>query len=316
MTGITPEATPPRTDGAHYDLAGAIASRTSSNGVQRTAWPGLDMVRQDRPRARVPAVLEPCVCFVAQGCKRAYLGSGEVFTYDPLRYLSVAVPVPVETEIVTASPERPYLAVRLRLRTATVSDLLLELGDDLWRQATGAPQRGIYTSSMDEGLYGAVLRLVESVGDPADRRVLAPMAEREVIYRLLVGEQGERLRDVALRDSQTHRITQVIHFLHTHYDQPLDIATVADVANMSPSTLHHVFRAVTTTTPLQCLKIIRLNRARLLMLHDGLGVGEAAHRVGYGSPSQFSREYRRLFGMAPRDDIGTHHRDASAFPGS
>ncbi|HYH11924.1 MAG TPA: AraC family transcriptional regulator [Thermomicrobiales bacterium] len=313
MPGITPEATPPRTDRTRYDLAAAIAARAHSAGVHPTAWPGLDFVREDHPRARGPVVLEPCVCFVVQGCKRAFLGS-EVFTYDPLRYLNVAVPVLVETEIVTASPEHPYLAVRLRLQPAIVSDLLLELGDDLWRQAPDAPQRGIYTSSMDDGLHGAVHRLVESINDPADRRVLAPLAEREVVYRLLMGEQGTRLRDAALRDSQTHRISQVIRYLHTHYDEPLDIATLADVANMSPSTLHHVFRAVTTTTPLQCLKQIRLYRARLLMLHDGLSVGEAAHRVGYGSPSQFSREYRRRFEIAPRDDIDAHHRSARPYP--
>jgi AraC-like DNA-binding protein len=254
--------------------------------------------------------LEPCVIIVAQGRKQAYLGS-EAFTYDPLHYLVVAVPLPMESEVVEASPDRPYLALGLRLQAATISDLLLETGDVSGRRGNGVPPRGLYTSPLGDALSGAVLRLVAALDDPIDRRVLAPMAEREVLYHLLVGEQGERLRAVALRDTQAHRIARVLHFLQTHYEQPLDIATIADVAHMSPSTLHHTFRAVTNSSPLQYLKKIRLHQARLLMLSDGLGAGEAARHVGYGSESQFSREYRRLFGVPPSLDVATWHAAAN-----
>jgi AraC-like DNA-binding protein len=248
---------------------------------------------------------------VAQGRKRAYLGS-EVFTYDPLHYLVAAVPLPIETEIVRACPDQPYLALRLRLRAATISEILLEMGDATGKLGNSAPERGIYTSPLGDALCGAVLRLIGALDDPADRRVLAPMAEREVLYHVLAGDQGKQLRAVALQDGRAHRISQVMRFLQSHFDQPLDIATIADLANMSPSTLHHTFRAVTNSSPLQYLKQIRLHQARLRMLHDGLGAGEAAHRVGYGSDSQFSREYRRLFGVPPGHDVAARRARANS----
>lgn len=309
MTILDSRPTGPTTGAPRLELARVIARAVPGNGLRATAWPGLDLVRHDLPHPRSPVVQEPCLCVVAQGRKRAYLG-GEVFTYDPLHYLVVAVPLPLETEVVAASPDRPYLSLRLRLRAATIGELLLETGDAAVRRGTAAPRRGIYASPLSDALYGAVLRLVAALDDPTDRRVLAPMAEREVLYHLLVGEQGEQLRAVALRNSHADRITRVLRFLQTHYDRPLDIATVAAEANMSPSTLHHVFKEVTSSSPLQYLKRVRLHRARLLMLHDGLGAGEAARRVGYGSDSQFSREYRRLFGAPPRLDVAARRADA------
>jgi AraC-like DNA-binding protein len=314
MTILEPYTSAPANGPARPEFARLIEQRAPVNGRQSTAWPGLEIVREDHPIARTPVVYEPCLCVIAQGCKRAYLGN-EAFTYDPLHYLVVAVPLPIESEVVEASPDQPYLALRLRLQAATISDLLLEIGDDAGPHGNGAPQRGIYISPVSDALYGALLRLVGALDHPADRRVLAPMAEREVLYHLLVGEQGEQLRAVALRDSHAHRIARVLRYLQMHYDQPLDIATIAEVASMSPSTLHHTFRDVTNSSPLQYLKQIRLHQARLLMLHDGLGAGEAAHRVGYGSDSQFSREYRRLFGVPPSLDVAALRTDAIPITG-
>ncbi|WP_435105914.1 AraC family transcriptional regulator [Arhodomonas sp. AD133] len=168
----------------------------------------------------------------------------------------------------------------------------------------------IYASPLGETLHDAVCRLVAAVSDPTDRKVLAPMAEREVLYRLLMGEQGDRLREIALQDSHAHRVAGVVRFLQANHDRPLDIATIAQAANMSPSTLHHTFKAVTASSPLQFLKKIRLHQARLLMLHDGMGAGTAAHRVGYASEFQFSREYRRLFGAPPMRDVATLRAEA------
>lgn len=310
MTKLDSPVTAPLAGPAQDALIRALARRAPVAGRHATAWPGLHILREDHPHhTRIPYVLEPCVIIVAQGRKRAYLGN-EAFTYDPLHYLVVAVPLPMETVVVEASPDRPYLSLALRLQAAAISELLLETGDG-GRRGNGVPPRGLYVSPLSDALSGAVLRLMTALDDPTDRRVLAPMAEREVLYHLLVGEQGERLRAIALRDSQAQRIAQVLHFLQTHFDQPLDVATIADVAHMSPSTLHHTFRAVTNSSPLQYLKKIRLHQARLLMLSDGLGAGEAARRVGYGSDSQFSREYRRLFGVPPSLDVATWHAEAN-----
>jgi AraC-like DNA-binding protein len=302
MTILESRVTAQATAQARPELARLIERRAVADGRLESDWPGLGLVRTDRPTPRASVVVEPCLFVVAQGRKRAYLGN-EVFTYDPLHYLAVAVPLPIESEVVEACPDRPYLALWLRLRAATINELLLETGDEVGRRGNGTPRRGIYTSPLSDGLYGAILRLVGALDDPTDRRVLAPMAEREVLYHVLMGEQGERLRAVALRNSHTYRIAGVLHYLQTHFAEPLDVATIAAVANMSPSTLHHAFRAVTNSSPLQYLKKIRLHQARLLMLNEGLGAGEAAHRVGYGSDSQFSREYRRLFGVPPSLDV-------------
>jgi AraC-like DNA-binding protein len=317
MTMLDSQVTAPLAGSAQHALAlaRALARRAPAAGRHETGWPGLVVMREDHPNARVSGVLEPCVFIVAQGRKRAYLGS-ETFNYDPLHYLVVAVPLPIESQVVEASPDQPYLSLGLRLQAATISELLLETGDATGRRGNGPPPRGLYVSPLGDALSSAVLRLVAALDDPTDRRVLAPMAEREVLYHLLVGEQGDRLRAVALRDTQAHRIARVLHFLQTHYDQPLDIATIADVAHMSPSTLHHTFRAVTNSSPLQYLKKIRLHQARVLMLSDGLGAGEAARRVGYGSDSQFSREYRRLFGAPPTLDVATWHANGDLMAAS
>lgn len=282
------------------ELARLLAPLAPGEGIHTCPWPGLEILRADRPQPRAPVVYQPCLCLVAQGSKLAFLGS-DSFTYDELHYLVLSVPLPLECEIIEASPERPFLALRLHLEATTLSELLLEVEGE--RKGNGGAQRGIYASPVSEALHDAVCRLVAAAGDPTDLKVLAPLAEREVLYRLLTGEQGERLRDVALRDSRSHRIAQILRFIQTNYDEPFDIPTIADAANMSPSALHHAFKSVTSSSPLQYLKTIRLHQARLLMLHDGLGAGEAAHRVGYGSESQFSREYRRLFGAPPIRDV-------------
>lgn len=247
-------------------------------------------------------VYQPCVCVVAQGRKRAFLGR-ETYAYDALNYLVLSVPLPVEGEILEASPEKPFLALRLALDAADLSELLLELGEHGAGASRGRACRGIFVSKLGDDLLAAVVRLLGALEDPGDRRVLAPLARREILYRLLVGEQGHLLRSFALGESRSHRVARVVRYLQENYDRTLDIATMADVAHMSTSTLHHTFKEVTSVSPLQYLKRIRLHKARLLMVHDGVGAGEAAHRVGYGSPSQFSREFKRLFGAPPAREV-------------
>lgn len=292
-------------------IARRLARLAPEPGIHTCSWPGLEILRADHPHERTPVVYQPCICVVAQGRKRAHLG-GEAFDYDPLHYLVLSVPLPIEGEIVEASRERPFLALRLQLEARALGELVLEAGEAAGPRGHRKAQPAIYISPLGEALTGAVDRLLAALDDPADRKVLAPMAERELLYRVLTGAQGEKLREVALRDSRSHRVSRVVRFLNSHFEESLDIATIASVANMSPSTLHHAFKEVTSTSPLQYLKSVRLHQARLLMLQDGLGAGEAAHRVGYGSDSQFSREYRRLFGAPPSRDVAELRRQAEA----
>ena len=282
-------------------LVAELARRAPAEGRHASPWPGLTFFRAEAPTERFPVVYEPSVCVVAQGSKQAFLGD-EAYRYDSLRYLVLSVPLPVSAQIVEASPERPFLSLALRLDSAVLSELLLEMGSG---PAPAGLRPAISVSTVEPGLLGAVQRLLSALDQPQDLRVLAPLAEREILYRLLSGEQGDLLRAVAHHDSRGQRIAAALRFLWSHFDQPLDIATIARSANLSPSAFHHTFKAVTSVSPLQYLKQIRLHQARLLMLHEGLSAAEAAFRVGYGSPSQFSREFRRLFGAPPARQVQT-----------
>jgi AraC-like DNA-binding protein len=265
------------------------------DGTHESPWPGLAIFRASEQASRIPVVYKPCLCLVAHGRKQVHLGD-EVYTYDPLNYLVVAVPLPVEAEIIEASPARPFVSLRLDIDVSVLSKLLIDA--DIHSGPDEAP-RGIYASRMNQDLSGAVIRLLRTLHNAKDVRVLAPLAVREILYHVLIGEQGERLRSAAMRDSRAHRIGAVLRFMQENYRRSLGINELAEQAYMSPSTLHHNFKSVTAMSPLQYLKLVRLHQARLLMLHDGVSAGEAAHSVGYNSPSQFSREFKRLFGTPP-----------------
>ena len=268
-------------------------------GLNDSPWPGLVIFRADDTATRIPVVYEPCICVVAHGRKQVHL-NGEVLTYDPLHYLVVGVPLPVEAEIVEASTDAPFLSLRLDIDTSMLSELLLDAnpGPD-----PDEASRAIYTSRMNQDLFGAVMRLLRSLRNANDTRVLAPLAVREVLYHTLIGEQGERLRTVAARDSRAHRIAAVLRFMRENFRRPLSVDELAGQASMSVSTFHHNFKSMTSLPPLQYLKMIRLHQARLLMLNDGLSAGEAAYTVGYNSPSQFTREFKRFFGTSPVREV-------------
>lgn len=287
-------------------LAVAIVAHTPQEGLNPTAWPGLFLFRATQPSTRIPVVYESSLCLVAQGRKRAFLGDA-VYTYDPLHYLVVSVPLPIEAQIVQASSEEPFLSLSLEIDTTALSELMLEIAADPAALGGRSPASrlapGISVSPTGEALLSAMLRLLATLDAPLDRRILGPLAVREILYHLLASEQGQLLEAVALQDSRSHRLARALRFLRTHFAQPLDIETIARAAHMSSSALHHTFKTLTSVSPLQYLKRIRLHQARLLMLQDGLTAAEAAHRVGYGSPSQFSREFRRFFGEPPARQV-------------
>jgi AraC-like DNA-binding protein len=245
-------------------------------------------------------VCEPALGVIAQGRKRVML-AGEDYFYDPAHCLLVSVDLPIATQVVSASPESPYLSLAIHLDLAQVAELLIDA--DVPSLEGALPSRGMAVTAIDPPLLDAVLRLLRLLENPRDAAVLAPLFLREIAYRVLTGEQGPRLRQIVAQGGPANRIAQAIDWLKHNYARPFRIETVARAAHMSPSALHHHFKAVTAMSPLQYQKQLRLEQARRLMLGEGLDAAEAGHRVGYESSSQFSREYRRLFGQPPRRDL-------------
>lgn len=281
-------------------LRDLIARFATREGSQPGPWAGLTFIKSSEPVPRGGVIYAQCLCFVAEGRKRAYLG-GESYTYDPMNYLVLSVPLPLEAEIVEASPERPFLAMSLDVDATLVSELVLEMGGSV--EDDEPAERGIHSSPMSPEILDPLVRFLRALEDPLERRVLAPTALRELLFRVLTGSQAAHLRRIALRDSHSHHIARVLRYLHSQFERPIDVPAIAREAGMSVSTLHHRFKALTSLSPMQYLKKVRLHRARALMLHEGLNAGEAAFRVGYASPSQFSREYKRLFGTSPAREV-------------
>jgi AraC-like DNA-binding protein len=259
---------------------------------------GVMFIRSNKPFPRMPVVYEPSIVIVGQGRKIGYLGD-QVYIYDPLNYLVLSVPLPFECET-QATPKEPYLAVSVRVDPVTVGELLIEMDDD--SGAGKVMPQGICSTPLTDELIGATVRLLECLKKPLDSRVLGPNIVREIIYRVLFGEQGGALRALAVRHGRFSQIARVLRRIHTEYDKELDIEFLAGEANMSISTFHHNFKAVTSSSPLQYLKNIRLHKALMLMVRDGLNAGTAAGKVGYESSSQFSREFKRYFGNTPADE--------------
>lgn len=306
MTATIPEFATNLALNLQQQLARVASRWTSQQGIQSSAIDGLELIRCDQPSNCGSTVYEPSLCFVIQGTKTILLGDREI-TYAPLTYLASSVHLPVLGRIVDATPEHPYLAVKLTVEPQEVADLVLELGDKAPPLDPHGPcpevECGLCISSMDERMQSALYRLLSLLDSPGDIAILAPLARREIIYRALIGDMGSRMRKFAAADSQAHRISTVISALKDHYAEPLRIRELADAANMSESTLYHSFKQVTRMSPLQFQKKLRLHEARRLMLAEGLEAATASYRVGYESPSHFSREYSRLFGAPPRADV-------------
>ncbi len=280
------------------ELAERIARHLPKDGTLEAA-PGLFLSRSSSP-APVYRVAEASFCVVAQGSKEVLLGK-ERYRYDPSRYLLVSAGLPLVGQAIAASKERPYLAVRLVLDPAVVTAVLIEAGLPASRTTGGV--RALAVSRLDAGLLDAIVRLVRLLDAPNDYGVLAPLAAREIVYRLSLGEQGELLRQIAVVGGRAHRIAKAIDFLRKNSDKPLRIAALASQLGMSISGFHHQFKAVTAMSPLQFQKELRLQEARRLLLAGDVDAATAGYRVGYGDPSHFSREYKRVFGEPPMRDV-------------
>jgi AraC-like DNA-binding protein len=263
------------------------------------AVPGLRLSRCLAPTEPIAVVVDPSLCIVAQGAKEVFL-AGEVYRYDPAHSLLVSIDLPISARVVEASPARPCLAVRVSLNLSVVGELLADCPDEPPR---GPLARGLDVSPVEPQLLDAVARLVALLDSLQTVGPLAPLVLREITYRVLIGPQGARLSQIASAGAPAHQIARAIRWLRDHFAGPLRGESLARQARMSLSGFHRHFKAVTGLSPLQYQKGLRLQEARRLMLGEGLDAASASFRVGYESPSQFSREYRRMFGTPPRRDV-------------
>jgi AraC-like DNA-binding protein len=283
------------------EALGKSIARWTDNGDQHvTAIRGLSLFRRDEPSPPTSIMYEPRICVVAQGAKRVLLGD-DTYVYDAQHFLITSVDLPTVVQIVEASREKPYLGLILKLDQRELSQLMVD--SNLPPPRAQQSSRGMATGEVTLPLLTAFQRLIDLLAEPKDIPILAPIIQREIFYRLLVGDQGARLRQMASAGSQSQQIARAIYWLKGNFTGPLRIDDLAAQVNMSTSTFHHHFRALTAMSPLQYQKWLRLSEARRLMLAENQDATTAAFQVGYESPSQFSREYSRLFGNSPLRDI-------------
>ena len=263
-----------------------------------TSVKGLYLFQIEDSFPRSPYSYNSEIIILMQGEKRVHLGN-DLYTYDSSHYLVLPVPLPAECEG-RAGPGKPIQGLTITIDPIEVGEILLDMEDS--RKETQPLPKGIYTAPMNEALYDATIRLLQAIADPQDKKMLAPMIKREIVYRVLQGEKGEILQALAHRNRRFFQIAKVLQKIHESYSNDFDIEELARELDMSSSTFHRSFRAVTDTSPLQYIKSVRLHKARALMIQDGLNANMAAMQVGYESPSQFNREYKRLFGVTPAKD--------------
>lgn len=300
-----PSSRPPAA-GARASIVRRLLERaTDSSPHMPPEIPGLMLMRIDQPYLNTCAVYEPCVAVIVQGSKRIKVGD-ETLCYGEDRYLITSMDMPVRSAVIEASAERPYLGVALRLDWREIASLMLESPASSPATTLGSAardSRAMTTGALTAPLLEAFDRLLALLDQPEHIPALAPLIRREIHYRLLTGEAGARLRQIATVDTQSHQVARAIARLTARFTEPLRVETLAREAGMSVSTFHHHFKALTAMSPLQYQKQLRLTEARRLMLSEGMDASTAAFRVGYESPSQFSREYRRSFGAPPSKDV-------------
>jgi AraC-like DNA-binding protein len=270
-----------------------------NEGYTASMLDGVSFVRANRSLGRTPVLYEPSIVLVCQGRKRGFLGD-KVFLYDTSHYLVLSVPLPFSTET-EATSEEPFLAVTLRLDASVTADLVLSV-DVPGRKALVAP-RGIYSTPLNDRLSNTLLRLLEALGSPLEARIVAPLVLKEIFFLALTGEQGDAMRASLATTGNFSRIARALRRIHSDYAKRIDVDSLSYDSGMSVPTFHRHFKAVTHTTPIQYLKSTRLHQARLLMIRTGLTAAAASATVGYESPSQFSREFKREFGRSPTEEV-------------
>lgn len=288
------------TDRQHIEAI--IKRHAPCDGTFETKLPGLRLIRCSTPTLPMPVIYEPALCLVAQGRKRATLGT-RCFVYDSANYLIASVDLPVMGAVIEASPEKPYLSMQLDLDTAELADLTVRYPSN--ERPSGRNPAGLLLNEVDPGIIDAATRLLKLLDTPQDIDALAPLAKREILYRLITGASGHDVRRIAHAGTHLTQIARAILWIREHYREQCPVETAAEVAGMSRSTFYTHFKAITNMSPLEFRTQLRLQEARRLMLSDGLDAATAGFQVGYGSPSQFSREYTRVFGTPPATHINS-----------
>jgi AraC-like DNA-binding protein len=276
-----------------------LISRHARNSHGPTAIDGLTITATDAPTSPRAGVAEPSLGLVVQGGKRTVSGD-RVLDYAAGEFLIAQLDLPVTGQVTAASADRPFLGIGIRIEAAEIAAMLLEAGSTPGSTPASAP--GIAVARAGEPLLDALAHLAGLLDTPQDARILAPLYRREVLWRLLTGPQGTVVHQIGLSDGNLAHITRAVQWIRAHHDDTIRVEQLASLAGMSDSTFHRHFRAVTRMTPIQYQKAVRLQEARLALISGGRDVAEVAHAVGYDSASQFSREYRRLFGTPPGRD--------------
>ena len=299
----------PRVAELRQELRRKIAAHAPNAGAHTTAILGLTLYRRTAPSPCYPAMYEPSLNVFVQGRKRIAL-AGTTYLCDESTFVLSSIDVPIVSQIVAASEDVPLLSLLLKLDMALVREILSQ--EEFHAPDGSSPVRGIAIGKTSVDLLKPCCRLLDVLEAPEDIPFLSNLIQREIVYRLLRGPHGERLRAIATLGDQGHRTAKAIAWLRANYTKPLRVEELAEVARMGMSTLHHHFRALTALSPLQYQKQLRLVAARERMLGEGLDAASAAFEVGYESASQFNREYKRFFGQPPMRDINARRLAGSA----
>jgi AraC-like DNA-binding protein len=282
------------------ELGALVGKFSPGDGMHSTAIGGLICIRLSEPHMQLPSVYQPSICVIVQGAKQVLL-EDEIYRYAPPQFLAVSVDLPLTGQVVEASVAKPYLCLAIEIDARLIADLIAQSGDASWSR--GETSRGLFVGEMDGAMQETTLRLARLLEAPGDIPVLAPLAMREFHYRLLKSPYGSAIAQMAIAGSNTHKIGQIIRRIKTQLASPIRVEELASMANMSPSSFHQHFKAVTAMSPVQYQKRLRLTEARHILLAEKADAASAAYRVGYQSVSQFSREYSRMFGAPPIRDV-------------
>lgn len=276
-----------------------IKKLAPSEGYTQSIIENVTFMRSDHALKRMPTLYEPSIVIVLQGRKRGFYNE-EQYVYDAKNYLVVSVPLPfdVETE---ATLNHPMLGIVLRIDLVELAELILILSKEY--QPQKSIPKALYASRMDDNFTNAVFRLIEILNSPVDAKILGSSIYKEILYRVLSSEQGNGLRELLFQNNSFGKIAKTLQHIHTHYDQKIDVHTLAKQVNLSIPAFHTHFKTVTSTSPMQYIKTIRLHKARLMMIRENFNVEDTARCVGYESVSQFSREFKRLFGSSPIEEV-------------
>lgn len=277
-------------------LTEIIGRHAPQDGTHRCRLPGVKLIRSSTPTIPMPVIYAPTLCLVAQGRKRAVLGA-TAFIYDPSSYLVASVDLPVMGSVIEASEDRPYLCLQLDLDMTALGELAIR--HPARRSETEGLPAGLALNRTTPALLDAAIRLAGLLDTPQDVEALAPLTIREILYRLLTGASGATIRQMAQADSRLNQIANAIVWIRTHFRDACPIERAAEIAGMSRSTFHAHFKAITAMSPLEFRMQLRMQEAQRLMVGDAMDAASAGFIVGYGSPSQFSRDYARIFGMPP-----------------